>query len=317
MLDRYSKTMPPVKGCIQASMVMTERVFEQMEFKDWEKTIDPKIRGSWNLHLELPSGLDFFILTSSINGILGAGGLTAYNSGNTYEDALARYRVSLGERATSVNLGGIPDAGFLAVRSEAQQRDINSIMRSEKYVYTYVKDVCALLDMACDIKKTGNSAKIDLGSNADYCQTIIGLRPMSHWKHLEDVPATLCQPFWGHLHHVPMGEDTVVATQAGQQVSVVDVAERLAAAAQNIAQMAEVTSEALANKVASLLGFAEDAIDLQEPIHLYGLDSLTAIDVRNWVGKIFEVDMPVFEILGGATFADAGMSIARKVQSKR
>ena len=58
-------------------------------------------------------------------------------------------------------------------------------------------------------------------------------------------------------------------------------------------------------------------MELQNPMDSYGLDSLSAIHVRNWVGKMFSVDIPVFEILGGATFIDAGESIARKVQSSR
>lgn len=321
VLDGHSQIMPPIKGCIQASMVMTERVFQQMDFKDWKATVDPKVRGSWNLHLELPPGLEFFILTSSIMGILGTGSLTAYNAGNTYEDALARYRVAHGHRATALDLGGIPDAGFLAEVSETEDRDINTVLRSEKYVHTYVKDVCSLLDVACEPETThssnNNTPKLNLGSEAASCQAIVGLRPISHWKHLEDVPATMCQPLWGHMHHFPVDKDTAAAAQAKQRSSAVNVAEKMAAAAGSLAQMAEVTSEALAGRVASLLGSAKDAVDLQEPMHLYGLDSLTAIDVRNWVGKVFDVDMPVFEILGGTTFTDAGMSIARKVQAKR
>jgi len=122
--------------------------------------------------------------------------------------------------------------------------------------------------------------------------------------------------------HFPVDKDTAAAAaQAANKQhpssSAVNVAERMAAAAGSLAQMAEVASEALAVRVASLLGSAKDSVDLQEPMHLYGLDSLAAIDVRNWVGKIFDVDMPVFEILGRATFTDAGMSIARKVQAKR
>ena len=325
MLDHHSQTMPPVRGCIQASMVMTERIFQHMDLKDWKATVNPKVVGSWNLHLELPSGLDFFILTSSIMGILGTGSLAAYNTGNTYEDALARYRVSHGERATALDLGGIPDAGFLAEVSETQDRDINTVLRSHKYVHTYVKDVCALLDVACDPTTTqhsnSNSNSIDLGSDAASCQAIVGLRPISHWKHLEDVPATMCQPFWGHMHHFPQDENNddgadTNATQANQSSSTTSIADKMAAAAGNLAQMAEVTTEALAGRVASLLGSSRDAVDVQQPMHLYGLDSLTAIDVRNWVAKVFDVDVAVFEILGGATFTEAAMSIARKVQAR-
>lgn len=286
-----------------------------MSFNDWKVTIDPKVKGSWNLHTELPRDLDFFVFTSSMMGIMGGGSLTAYNAGNTYEDALAHYRVQRGEHAVALNLGAVPDAGYL-VEAQRKKVHIAGVLRSEKYALTYVKDVCALMEVACD------PATADKVSRSPYgCQAVVGIRPVTHWKHLAEVHATMCQPFWGHMHHFPVtgtggeGEDGGAGSNSGGSKTV-DVAARLAAA-ESLAEAAEVASEALARRVSALLGTAEENLDLQNPMHSYGLDSLSAIDVRNWVGKVFDVDMPVFEILGGATFAGAGMSIARKVQARK
>lgn len=84
-----------------------------MEFRGWKASIDPKVRASWNLHVELPKGLDFFVMISSIMGILGTRSLSAYNAGNTYQDALARMRVSQNERAVALDLGAVVDGGYL------------------------------------------------------------------------------------------------------------------------------------------------------------------------------------------------------------
>ncbi|KAL2758194.1 hypothetical protein ACRALDRAFT_1040239 [Sodiomyces alcalophilus JCM 7366] len=316
VLDDCAKRVPPIKGCIQASMVMTERIFQQMSYNDWKVTIDPKVKGSWNLHTELPRDLDFFVFTSSMMGIMGSGSLTAYNAGNTYEDALAHYRVQRGEHAVALNLGAIPDAGYL-VEAQRQKVHIASVLKSEKYALTYVKDVCALMEVACD------PATADTVSLNQYgCQAVVGIRPLTHWKHVAEVHATMYQPFWGHMHHFPVtatgeeGEDGASSSNNSSRNKTVDAAARLAAAG-SLAEAAEVASEALVQRVSALLGTAEENVDVQNPMHSYGLDSLSAIDVRNWVGKVFDVDMPVFEILGGATFAGAGMSIARKVQARK
>jgi len=40
-------------------------------------------------------------------------------------------------------------------------------------------------------------------------------------------------------------------------------------------------------------------------MHLYGVDSLIAVELRNWFTE-FSADIAIFEILGGATFKAVG-----------
>ncbi|KAF7946474.1 hypothetical protein EAE96_009472 [Botrytis aclada] len=65
----------------------------------------PEVRVSWNLHSLLPEGVDFFVLLSSVGGILGATSQANCYAGNTYMDALARYITTIGEKAVSIDLG--------------------------------------------------------------------------------------------------------------------------------------------------------------------------------------------------------------------
>lgn len=333
--------MPPIKGCIQSSMVMTERIFEQMDFSHWKATVDPKIQGSWNLHHELPRDLDFFVFISSMMGILGSGSLTAYNAGNTFQDALATYRVSRGEHAATLNLGAVPDAGYLVENSH----HIPTVLRASKYAPTYVADLFALLDIYCESASGPTETPHALVSTAHAItarhrndhQVVIGIRPPSHWRHVEEVPWALQQPFWGHMHHIPippdvqgldgdiggdddnMGDGASGNSYAARRKRVTEAVGRLAAVGDSgsLGEAAEAASEALALRVAGLLGASEDrAIDEHKPMRSYGLDSLTALDVRNWVLKIFGVDLPVFEILGDITFASAGNLIAHSMQQK-
>lgn len=53
-------------------------------------------------------------MLSSISGIIGNIGQSNYAAGNTFEDALAHYRVSLGEKATSIDLGAVSNVGVMA-----------------------------------------------------------------------------------------------------------------------------------------------------------------------------------------------------------
>jgi hypothetical protein len=264
-----------------------------MRFQDWKTTVNPKVQGSWNLHTELPKGLDFFVLFSSINGVLGSGALAAYNAGNTYQDALAAYRVSQGECAISIDLGAVPDAGYLIDHSD----QLETVKRVEMLVLTYMREICALMDTVCDSQHSRSSS-----------QAIVGLRPPAHLKHAGS------PPFWGHMDNVaPIGDhagDNTVKTKRDEQL---DITEKLAAAG-SVVEATELVRVALTRRVSTLLGTPEDRLEEHNPMHSFGIDSLLGIDIRNWVGDVFNVGMPVFDILGGATFSNASRSIVYKVQ---
>lgn len=103
--------MPPIKGVIQGAMMLRDGLFEKMTYERWSQATSPKIQGSWNLHELMPHNLDFFIMLSSVAGIVGNGGQSNYCAGNTYQDQLAHYRRSLGLPGQVIDLGAIGGLG--------------------------------------------------------------------------------------------------------------------------------------------------------------------------------------------------------------
>lgn len=83
-LGHCREHMPPIKGCIQAAMVLRDGFFENMSHDDWLAPLGPKIDGTWNLHEQLPRDLDFFILFSSIAGVVGSQAQANYAAGNPF-----------------------------------------------------------------------------------------------------------------------------------------------------------------------------------------------------------------------------------------
>ena len=171
--------------------------------------------------------------------------------------------------------------------------------------------VAAILDIYCDPKNT------HLLQDANACQPIFGILPPAYWKHHTEVPHTMAQPLWGHMHHIPAtgGLDENEGGEIVRRKRALDTASRLAAT-NSLEEAAEVAGEALMLRLSALLGIEEDRLDAHKPMHSYGIDSLTAIYLRNWITKVFGVEMPVFEILGGASFASAGTSIAKNIHAK-
>ena len=60
----------------------------------------------------------------------------------------------------------------------------------------------------------------------------------------------------------------------------------------------------------------EDRIGVNKPIHVYGVDSLTAMSLRNWFAKAFGVNIAMFEILTSASFRELGFAAVRKYKER-
>ncbi|KAI8272976.1 Highly reducing polyketide synthase FUM1 [Colletotrichum sp. SAR 10_98] len=107
----------PIRGVINMSMILRDRGFTKMTHEEWTTAVDPKVLGTWNLHNACVSSgfeLDFFLLFSSISGIVGQKGQANYAGANTFLDAFVQYRHSLGMAAASIDVGAMMDYGYLA-----------------------------------------------------------------------------------------------------------------------------------------------------------------------------------------------------------
>lgn len=60
-----------------------------------------------------------------------------------------------------------------------------------------------------------------------------------------------------------------------------------------------------------------DDVDSGRPASSYGVDSLMAVELRNWIRKDFDVDIAVFDILGGTTVAGLGRNITTKAEQSK
>jgi NAD(P)-dependent dehydrogenase (short-subunit alcohol dehydrogenase family) len=113
----FQQSPHPIGGIIQGAMVLRDKPFESMTHDDFHTTTTNKVRGTWNLHEASKihrSPLDFFTLLSSISGVIGQKGQANYSAANTFLDAFARYRHTLGLRAHSLDLGVIEDVGYVS-----------------------------------------------------------------------------------------------------------------------------------------------------------------------------------------------------------
>ena len=272
-----------------------------MSFDQWRDCIEPKIKGSWNLHGLLPKGMDFFILLSSICGVIGSGGQANYAAANTYQDALARYRVAHGEKATSLDLGVMLSEGFVAESDDLMRR----LTSTGQLPPMSLNELFALLDYYCDPS---------LGpSTALRCQLVTGVEiPANLHARGRQEASWMSQPLFQHLYRI---ESTMATTSAGigQELNFA----ALLTAASSLSEAGGIVTEALVTKLSKILSCPQEDLDISKPIHLYGVDSLVAVELRNWFAKKMNADVAVFDILGGASCSQVGILAAGKSQYRQ
>ncbi|KAF2106034.1 hypothetical protein BDV96DRAFT_607692 [Lophiotrema nucula] len=298
VIDDAASRMPPIKGCIQAAMVLQDALFHSMSHSDWKSAMDPKIRGSWNLHTLLSNDLDFFVMLSSISGMIGSSGQSNYAAGNTYQDALAAFRVSQGQKAVSLNLGIMKDEGYLVNHSDT----VEQLMRMKKLVEIPQEDLFAILEYYCNP---------DLTIKDMQSQVLMGLPlPADLLIRGEDLASWMERPLFSHLHNITSSSPTTLASTA--RTAVQTNLSSLASAKSRVEASALITS-AIQDKLARVLSRPREDIETAKPMHAHGVDSLVAVELRNWFLKVLKTDVPIFEILGGGAIEALGASVAEKL----
>lgn len=135
-----------------------------MTHNEWNIAVDSKVKSTWNLHTLLPQQLDFFIMLSSLAGIIGTLGQSNYGAGNTFQDCMARYRTANGLKATALDLGWIGDVGIIAENQDYRRgREAAADM-----IEIYESELHAILDWFCN-------PDLENPAYDEHVQTLIGL----------------------------------------------------------------------------------------------------------------------------------------------
>jgi hypothetical protein len=275
-----------------------------MSFESWMGAVDPKVKGSWNLHSQLPQqSLDFFVLLSSIAGVFGSAGQANYAAGNTYLDALAHYRVSHGQPGVAIDLGAMKGEGFLAENDEFVHRWAGP----GYFIQVSPEELYALLDHYCAQKND----KSPMVPAHDATQSIIGFEIPSNLlsRGIED-PRWMRQPLFSHLYQIS-GTADANSVDAEALLTPVSPSAQLGSA-ESMAAAGMIVATMLLRKVSRAFSILEDQMDVSESLRLYGVDSLVALELRNWFAKELSVDIAIFDLLSGTTFVDIGLIAANR-----
>lgn len=254
-----------------------------MSYSNWSASTRPKVQGTINLHKALAnSPLDFFIMTSSVSGILGTPGQSSYAAANTFIDSFARHRVWKGQTAISLILSMVLGVGYIAEHPELEET-IKS-----KGIY------------GIDEKHLLDSFEVSLvqGSMRSTDHIVLGMDPARLQNSVNKSSAT--DAFWidnarfKALTHI-LNSGRNGGDGKGSNKTMLSTIKSTATQAEAV----KLVSDYFVEKLSRVLlidssGFGSN----DRPIADYGLDSVIGADIRNWIFKELGLDIPFQQLLG-------------------
>lgn len=286
---------------------LQDGLFENLTHEEWDLTMQSKVATSVNLDDLLPRALDFFVLLSSLSGLYGSISLSSYAAGCTFQDALAAARAARGGRAVALDIGWMRTIGIIAEtrryqRNRERARDMRPLEDGE---------LLALLDRCCDpagpCNRPGDRAgrQVLLGATTPAFFLRRGEQPIPQVRGrvFSSLATVLAEekPQPAHPHHARGGGGSAADRHAAAFRRAQDPAERTAAAVRAI-------SEKLARTLSMLPGDVEAGRALTD----YGVDSLMAVELRNWFIHDFGAKLAVFDIMGHASIAAVGALVSSR-----
>jgi len=282
-----NENLPPIRGVIQGAMVLRDIPFENMSADQFRQVILPKVHGTQNLVKHLPpSGLDFFIILSSVVGIIGGESQGSYVAASTFQDNYARYLTSIGEPTTCLDLGWIQGAGYVEVNKAA------SAFVAKK----------GMKPVPIDALFQGLSyAMAHKPSTPSQSQITLGLSDTLSDRFTRDPKFSFLKI---NRSSASVGPSTgPTQTRSAQQVL---------HSCKSYSEATAFICQRLLEKISSLMAIPLTNLKLEASVSDYGIDSLIAIEIRNWMRQELGCSLGTFEIIGSNSIRNLGEVAAQK-----
>jgi len=289
--------------------ILQDAIFENMTHADFKEPMHAKVSGLMNLHHSLQRAshrLSFFVVLSSFVGIIGNPGQSNYAAAGTFQDAFVRYRHKLGLPATAVDLGMVTEVGYVARNQETEKR-----LRGLGFTPCEEWHLHQLVRMAIDNPAPPAPASAISSPPQQFtsAQLVAGI----FITDVPKMPAKFADPKWSIIHSTGLGispDTDLFGDDGGFPDPMREIETRPAE---------DVISDLCAGiirKTASLTGTPKEEIKEDHSLKRYGMDSLVAVEMRNWLLKVSTVELAAADILNAASIRELAEKIYHSYKAK-
>ena len=268
-----------------------------MTVQEYHDCITCKVAGTWNIHtasLEQPQPLDFFTVLSSISGVIGQKGQANYASANVFLDNFAAYRQSLGLPASSIDLGVIEDVGYVSERSDLQASFDTSILTpiNERLLHKILRH--SIVEQTSPVGRPGTSQLI----------TGLVIPQQESSLLLKDTRFTPLS-----LPALSPTTNTSTSTHSPSRAFFL-----LLASDAEHSTLLSAAVEIVSAQFTHTLRLSEP-VEPGKPLASYGLDSLAAVEFRNWLRMEMQAVFTILEIMGATSLFALCERLIEKVKT--
>ena len=273
----------PLRGIFHTAMVLEDKLLVDLDHATLDRVLKPKLLGGWNLHHEsLDLQLDQFVVFSSLSSVFGHAGQANYAAANAALDALAHHRRYHGLPATVINWGHLGEVGYLARRDELSAR-----LERQGVLSFSVRQAMDCLGYAIASRET---------------QLSVLRMDWTRWRGLGITDNV--SPKFAHLIRAGSVEQGRAPSTV---ISPATIRKSPPAEQQTLVEAI------VRRKAGSLLGVEPEGLELDRPLLELGLDSLMAVELRNWIENQTGVNLAISALMRSSDVADLVEVICRSV----
>lgn len=318
VVNRFlANTTMPVGGVMQMAMILRDMGVLDMDLDTYNAVIQPRVQGTWNLHEALANQpLDFFVLFSSIAGMVGYWGQSNYAASNTFMDAFTQYRHNRGLPASVIDIGAVGDVGYISRTPAAKDAMLGMAGR---------------LITEQDFLQALHLAIVQSHSIPVSKQAFTGTQGLLFYNPNQITQSLECRlPIMDPENNIIWKRDPRMAIYRNMETIASDGAAAasgmksfLASAAEDPSKLdqpeaKEFLAGQIRDRVSTFLMRRED----DEPLALgltlaaAGVDSLVAIELRNWWKQNLGTEVSVLELLNGGDLKQLGELAAKRLMHR-
>ena len=273
VLARIPATRPLV-GVVHAAGIVDDGAVSAMSSDRFARVFEAKALGARHLdQLTTDCDLDFFIVFSSVAGVLGAAGQSNYAAANAYLDGLCWQRAGRGLPAKSLAWGPWGEGGMVARLTDAER----ARMVAQGAVLLSRAEGLELFDAALVADET--------------CLLLLKLDLAILAERRASAPSLL-------LDLLPAARRVPVAKR-GPALAGASPRERLG-----------LLCDLLLGEVSRVLGVSATDVQGSSSLQDLGLDSLMAVELRNSLQALLEVRIPVATLFEHSTVDELAAALA-------
>ncbi|KAL4734223.1 lovastatin nonaketide synthase [Aspergillus similis] len=294
------RELPPVAGVANAALVLDDSLFVNATVDNIQKQLAPKVDGSRHLdEAFVNSDLDFFIAFSSLGSVYGNPGQSIYHSANLFMTSLVERRRRRGQAGSVINVGMIVDVGYVA-RKERERGYLEDHLRAQFYTPLAEAEFHQLFLQGII---SGHPA-----SSISGAEVTMGIQSFVDDPATTNRPGWYENPFFSHMisshTSVDASKETTVNPMKKFQLELDN--------ASTLPEARDALQSLFCHKIEATMKIPASTVDVSVPLSDLGMDSLLAVEIRSWLLKDIQIDIPILKIMGRDSIASLCVVAARQ-----